>query len=470
MSIQRVTKPDEADSLTTIGNALCAALGNLRVQSVSLHDIEGEILWLSEGVMGPDEHSLVLEATNALTLASHRHYVFQNMGDGRSAAFLPARTPTGELVGLVTIISESKWLDSGMASRLVTPQTTAAMRRLAIFRKPASTESTLAPLPGAPPPGPAPTGRSAEAPAAKQTGATKQPAAATQDKLHSSALRLVATGAHAKPAAATAEPDYPTRPAPTTKRRAAPATPFAVGSGKFRFEHTDFQLHVQQLLKLRSGGGTRRYEVLARPLGSSNTPESISVTVKRAIGTSELDRLVIAELLAWIEAHPSIIDENPSSFSCNLSMSSIADPKFLAFVASQLNNRDVPPGTVGFELSEHACVEQQRDVEMFIAACEKLGCYVVIDDFTLDSRVVPWLASPAMRFVKIDSRITTSAMTERLQQALVIAMSQMSKVLGISCVAKRIDTPAARQWLSAVGVDYAQGFVLEEPKPLSELA
>ena len=106
---------------------------------------------------------------------------------------------------------------------------------------------------------------------------------------------------------------------------------------------------------------------------------------------------------------------------------------------------------------------------MFIAACEKLGCYVVIDDFTLDSRVVPWLASPAMRFVKIDSRITTSAMTNRLQQALVIAMSQMSKVLGISCVAKRIDTPAARQWLSAVGVDYAQGFVLEEPKPLNEL-
>ncbi|HRX88945.1 MAG TPA: EAL domain-containing protein, partial [Steroidobacteraceae bacterium] len=154
---------------------------------------------------------------------------------------------------------------------------------------------------------------------------------------------------------------------------------------------------------------------------------------------------------------------------CNLSMSSIADPKFLAFVASQLKSRDVPAGTVGFELTEHACVEQQRDVEMFIAACEKLGCYVVIDDFTLDSRVVPWLASPAMRFVKIDSKITTSAMTERLQQALVIAMSQMSKVLGISCVAKRIDTPAARQWLSAVGVDYAQGFVLEEPKPLSDL-
>lgn len=460
MATQPVNKPEDAsDSLNAIGKATCDALGNLRVQSVSLHDAEGDILWLSEGVMGPDENSLVLEATQALIFATDRSYIYQNMGDGRAAAFLPARTPTGELVGLVTIISDSKWLDHATAARLVSPQSTAAMRRLAIFRKPAA---------ATPPPKPAP---------AKPTRKPSR-AAATVDRT-STGLRLVTTAETNEPTRAPPDSSVATHSTDpnvslinsskhTPPKPAAVAAP-KIGSGKFRFEGNEFQLHAQQLLKLRSGGGTRRYEVLARPTGRTSTPDSISDTVRRAIGTSELDRLVISELLAWIEAHPSVLDNNPSSFSCNLSMSSIADPKFLAFVASQLKSRDVPAGTVGFELTEHACVEQQRDVEMFIAACEKLGCYVVIDDFTLDSRVVPWLASPAMRFVKIDSKITTSAMTERLQQALVIAMSQMSKVLGISCVAKRIDTPAARQWLSAVGVDYAQGFVLEEPKPLSDL-
>ena len=438
MAIQPVnSSDDETESLGSIGDALCEALGNLRAQSVSLHSTAGDILWLSEGVMGPDDDSLVLEATNALTLATDRHYIFQNLGDGRSATFLPARSPNGELVGLATIISESKWLDSAGAGRLVNNQTSAAMRRLAIFRKPIRPAPTVAP-----------------------PKATKRPAAApTPVSPSTTGLRVVGSRA---PQAKHVES------APAIAKPTAIAAP-TVGSGKFRFSDTHYQLHVQQLLKLRTGGGTRRYEVLARPVGRSSTPDSVADTVRCAIGTSELDRLVIAELLAWIEAHPKVLDDKPASFSCNLSMSSIADPKFLAFVASQLKTRDVPPGTVGFELSEQACVKQQRDVEMFIAACEKLGCYVVIDDFTLDSRVVPWLASPAMRFVKIDSRITTSAMTNRLQQALVIAMSQMSKVLGISCVAKRIDTPAARQWLSAVGVDYAQGFVLEEPKPLNEL-
>ena len=60
-------------------------------------------------------------------------------------------------------------------------------------------------------------------------------------------------------------------------------------------------------------------------------------------------------------------------------------------------------------------------------------------------------------------------MKERVPQALVVAIAQASKVLGLSCVAKRVDTPAVREWLSAVGIDYAQGFLLDQPKPLVRL-
>ena len=43
-------------------------------------------------------------------------------------------------------------------------------------------------------------------------------------------------------------------------------------------------------------------------------------------------------------------------------------------------------------------------------------------------------------------------------------------MLGLSCVAKRVDTPAVRDWLSAVGLDYAQGFLLDQPSALISLA
>ena len=67
------------------------------------------------------------------------------------------------------------------------------------------------------------------------------------------------------------------------------------------------------------------------------------------------------------------------------------------------------------------------------------------------------------------SKITGVAMKEKVAQAMVVAVTQASKVLGLSCVAKRVDTPAQRDWLSAVGLDYAQGFLLDQPKKLFAL-
>jgi len=163
-------------------------------------------------------------------------------------------------------------------------------------------------------------------------------------------------------------------------------------------------------------------------------------------------------------------EAEPASFSVNVGMGTIADPKFASFVAGVLKNHKVPSKAIGFEISEKSCVDQVRDVDLFIQACEKLGCHVVLDDFTFHHNAMRWLGSPALRFLKLDAKITAVAMKDKVPQAIVVAVTQASKVLGLSCVAKRVDTPAQRDWLSAVGLDYAQGFLLDQPKPLVKLA
>ena len=93
-----------------------------------------------------------------------------------------------------------------------------------------------------------------------------------------------------------------------------------------------------------------------------------------------------------------------------------------------------------------------------------------LDDFTFHHNAMRWLGSAALKFLKLDAKITAVAMKEKVPQAVVVAVTQASKVLGLSCVAKRVDTPAQRDWLSAVGLDYAQGFLLDQPKALVKLA
>jgi EAL domain-containing protein (putative c-di-GMP-specific phosphodiesterase class I) len=104
-----------------------------------------------------------------------------------------------------------------------------------------------------------------------------------------------------------------------------------------------------------------------------------------------------------------------------------------------------------------------------VEACEKLGCFLVIDNFTFDSNGFEFLGSKVLRHVKIDPKLTTAAMKEKLPQALVVAILQACKVLGVHCVAKRIESQSSLQWLTAIGCDFAQSFQLEKPAPLDTL-
>lgn len=104
-----------------------------------------------------------------------------------------------------------------------------------------------------------------------------------------------------------------------------------------------------------------------------------------------------------------------------------------------------------------------------MAGCEKLGSFVVIDDFSFDSAVVPLLRSKALRLVKIDARLTGGALRDKLSQALVVAVAQAVKVLGMHCAAQQVDSQAALQWLTAVGCDFAQGPMLARQQPLETL-
>ena len=251
------------------------------------------------------------------------------------------------------------------------------------------------------------------------------------------------------------------------------APPLGPGPGQFEFYGQVFELHVQQLVKLKGTGGTRRFEVLVRDANADNefgvAPDRVMQDVNDPSANSDLDRIVLEQLVIWLGENRAVWESDPASFSVNVGMGTIADPKFASFVATTLKTHKVPAKAIGFEITEKSCVEQVRDVDMFIQSCEKVGCHVVLDDFTLHHNSLRWLGSSALKFLKIDPKITAVAMKDRVPQALVVAIAQASKVLGLSCVAKRVDTPAVRDWLSAVGLDYAQGFLLDQPRALTSL-
>jgi EAL domain-containing protein (putative c-di-GMP-specific phosphodiesterase class I) len=215
-------------------------------------------------------------------------------------------------------------------------------------------------------------------------------------------------------------------------------------------------LDVQPFSKLRAGGRTRRFEVTARSSHPYRVPAGI-------------DNIALQRLLTWMSSNRAAWSLEPTSFTLNLSITTLEDERFPQFVASNLKQHGIAPDNIGFEIAEPLCLQRRAQVERFITLCDKLGCFVVIDDFSLDSSIVSLLRSKALRLVKIDPKLTSVALKDKLAQAMVVAIAQAVKVLGIHCSAKRVESQASLQWLTAIGCDFAQGSALAQVQTLESL-
>jgi EAL domain-containing protein (putative c-di-GMP-specific phosphodiesterase class I) len=549
-------------TVDSLGRQLREVLPSRRLHSVSLCDQEANVLWLSEGALGPDEHSVIVEALEALSedpaLPCHE----TGLEDGRLAVFLPVRAPTGALVGIAMILADSKSVGDDTLERLTAVPVRTIMQRLAVLLKPGAPAAAGRPIPielALEPEVPAPPVAADTSPAAPQRSEAAAPAArhgqpkslpanppkavgqrpavappvispeevndilefdlTSQSQLTTSIAApdldaettpplatleflpeppvvspaaaskrtpAVAHAAAAVPAAApllrkarVLEPPLPPDPSPAPAARAPTPTPAAArartapspapptgaaGSAATPaplavVPVTDggVMLELLPFAKLRAGGQTRRFQLQTRTAQPQRDPAA-------------LDALVLQRLLGWLAQHRAIWNAQPTSFTVNLSIATLEDERFVHKLAAQLNTHGIAAETLGFEITEALCAQRRAPVERFIAHCEKVGAWVAIDDFSFDAQVLPLLRFKALRLIKLDAKLTAAALRDKLSQALVVASVQAAKVLGIHCAAKKVDSKASLQWLTAIGCDFAQGSALAPVQSLESLA
>src|ERR1700692_445229 len=93
-------------------DAICqkvrAAVEPARAHAVSLHDEHGEVLWLSESSMGPDEHNTVREAVEAFSNPGGSPLLVFDLGDSRSAVLLRAVNARRAMVGVIMIVMDAR--------------------------------------------------------------------------------------------------------------------------------------------------------------------------------------------------------------------------------------------------------------------------------------------------------------------------------------------------------------------------
>lgn len=477
-----------------------AALEPARAHAISIHDEKGDVLWLTESSMGPDEHNAVREALDAFSKLNGPPVLTCDLGDAKSAVLMRAVNTRRAMVGAIMAIMDTRILkrDEKGVLKLMTPKLQRAVADFAVMRPDVAPESRAAAapapmrsaqtmelsledamltleadvpraLPESAPPARAPATSSApaRAPAPAPAWAPTRPAvAATSPAAPRAAMPNRAPAAIPAPVASPPPAD-----AMHGKRQSPEVTP-EIDRLHAALRRSPIALHVQRLIPLTKGSQLKRYEVLLRSKSDVAPNVAPAAMLKAAVENglgSMIDRRVVTELIGWLVRHPEVWKTHAVLFSVNLTTTALHDEHFIKFVELCLAKSGLPKAMIGFEIDVMTALHLGDRIVEVATALHRLNCPIVLDDFGMRTECFDLLRLPAVRYVKLSSEITTKMRSDKLSQAAITAVVQMARVLGMHTVAKRTETAAEQEWLTALGVDFIQSNALSPPAAIDSL-
>ncbi|TVP53337.1 MAG: bifunctional diguanylate cyclase/phosphodiesterase [Halomonadaceae bacterium] len=155
----------------------------------------------------------------------------------------------------------------------------------------------------------------------------------------------------------------------------------------------------------------------------------------------------------------------PADFyiAINLSTITLSQPDFLDRIKVILNNSNVDPKRLVFEVTETATLVDPDNIFHALQKIRGLGCRVALDDFGQGTSSLTMMEKITADFLKIDGHFVYDARHNLLHQQMVEAVAKLSKTLGLKTVAEHVRSIEDASLLAGLGVDAVQGFAFQKP-------
>ena len=241
----------------------------------------------------------------------------------------------------------------------------------------------------------------------------------------------------------------------------------AIASNRFRL---DAQL-IQPLAEA-SASHPPHFELLLRMIGTGGEtvgPDRFLSAARRYQLMPAIDRWVVSQAIEMLKPHAAQLAHRPVVFSINFSGQSLGDDEFADFLFQRIEGSGIAPGVLCFELTESDAVQNIARAEMLMRGLRRLGCGVALDDFGTGLSSLAYLRSLPATLLKIDGSFVRDILRDPRSESMVQAIAQLARNIGIATVAEYAETPELVTRLTALGVDFGQGFAIGRPVPLVEV-
>jgi diguanylate cyclase (GGDEF)-like protein len=230
-----------------------------------------------------------------------------------------------------------------------------------------------------------------------------------------------------------------------------------------------FELLVQPIHCLTDKSNNPRFEVLLRMPDSEgrNIPaKALFSAAERYRMMPQIDRWVVSTSLAKLAEVRKFVESGDAIFAINLSGQTLGDDDILEFIEEEIEQSGLPASALCFEITESAAVSFLDKAQGFIDHLRSLGCTIALDDFGAGLSSFAYLKNFNVDTLKIDGGFIRDISENRISESMVAAITQVAKVMDLETVAEFVETEKARELISELGVDYAQGHLIGKPEPI----
>jgi diguanylate cyclase (GGDEF)-like protein/PAS domain S-box-containing protein len=230
-----------------------------------------------------------------------------------------------------------------------------------------------------------------------------------------------------------------------------------------------FSLFAQRIVPMGVESAPR-YELLLRMNNANGeliSPAHFIPAAERHGMMADLDRWMFERVLEFYSLRLSKIPD--VRINLNLSANSLNDLKFLPYVLGLIEQSKLPASALTIEITETALISNLYTAKTVIEKLHGVGCRIALDDFGIGLSSFSYLRNFVVDFVKIEGSFVRNMLHSKVDYAVVKAINNIAHEIQAQTVAECVESQEILSLVKELGIDFAQGYALELPRPIEEI-
>ena len=234
---------------------------------------------------------------------------------------------------------------------------------------------------------------------------------------------------------------------------------------KLALRGNKMQLLFQPIVSLK-GDENENYEVFLRMQdenGKTLLPKDFLPAAEKGGLMAAVDRWVLAHGIKSVTEQRR--NGKPVVLFAKLSGASLKDEKLLPWLRDILKAAQAVPETLVIEVSETVASSNLKALKVLIEGLKQLHVRLAIDHFGNAPNFANLLKHCDANFLKLDGSLIGSLTSSKESQDKVNEISALASEGNKKVVANAVEDPHTLAMIYSTGIDYIQGYFLQEPTP-----